>query len=48
MKNGVSEEFPFGPDTLVYKVYGKAFALAGLDEVPGSCNLKCDPERAEL
>lgn len=23
------------------------FALAGLDEVPGSCNLKCDPDWAE-
>jgi predicted DNA-binding protein (MmcQ/YjbR family) len=46
-KNGVTEELPFGPDTLVYKVMGKAFALCGLDEVPGSCNLKCDPVRAE-
>ncbi|MFI5134589.1 MAG: MmcQ/YjbR family DNA-binding protein [Chitinophagales bacterium] len=46
-KNGVTEELPFGPETLVYKVMGKAFALTGIGEVPGSCNLKCDPERAE-
>lgn len=41
----VSEEFPFGPDTLVYKVSGKVFALAGLAEF-ASINLKCDPEKA--
>ena len=46
-KKGVTEELPFGPDTLVFKVMGKAFALCGLDDVPGSCNLKCDPVRAE-
>ncbi|MGY5847878.1 MmcQ/YjbR family DNA-binding protein [Salegentibacter sp. HM20] len=45
-KKGVTEELPFGPDTLVFKVMGKMFALAGLDEVPLSVNLKCDPERA--
>lgn len=47
-KKDVTEQIPFGPDTLVYKVSGKLFALTGLDEVPGSCNLKCDPDRAEL
>ena len=46
-KKGVTEELPFGPDTLVFKVMGKLFALCGLDDVPGSCNLKCDPVRAE-
>ncbi|HYV93044.1 MAG TPA: MmcQ/YjbR family DNA-binding protein [Chitinophagales bacterium] len=46
-KKGVTEELPFGPDTLVFKVMGKLFALCGLDDVPGSCNLKCDPIRAE-
>lgn len=45
-KNGVTEELPFGPDTLVFKVMGKIFALAGLDEVPLRINLKCDPVRA--
>jgi predicted DNA-binding protein (MmcQ/YjbR family) len=43
---GVEETFPFGPDTLVYKVYGKVFAITGLDEEEFSVNLKCDPERA--
>ena len=37
---------PFGPDNLVFKVAGKMFALAGLDEVPARANLKCDPDRA--
>jgi predicted DNA-binding protein (MmcQ/YjbR family) len=30
-KKGVTEELPFGPDTLVYKVMGKMFALTGFD-----------------
>ena len=44
-KQGVSEEFPFGEDTLVFKVKGKMFALTNLD---GEWNLalKCDPEKA--
>lgn len=45
-KPGVSEELPFGPETLVLKVMGKIFATAGLDEVPLRVNLKCNPERA--
>lgn len=45
-KKGVTEELPFGPDALVFKVMGKMFALAGLDEIPLRVNLKCDPERA--
>lgn len=45
-KKGVTEDLPFGPDTLVFKIMGKMFALASLDEVPLRVNLKCDPERA--
>lgn len=45
-KRGVTEELPFGPDNLVFKLMGKMFALAGLDEVPLRVNLKCDPEKA--
>ena len=45
-KPEVTESFPFGDDTLVFKVAGKIFLLAGLDEVPLSINLKCDPEKA--
>lgn len=37
---------PFGPDVLVYKVGGKAFALTVPDQFPSRMNLKCDPERA--
>ena len=43
---GVEETLPFGPDTLVFKVGGKIFALTGLDEDECSVNLKCDPEKA--
>lgn len=42
----VSEELPFGPDTLVFKVYGKIFMLFSLDRIEQSVNLKCDPEKA--
>jgi predicted DNA-binding protein (MmcQ/YjbR family) len=45
-KPGASEEIPFGPDVLVFKVHGKIFALAALDEVPPTVNLKCDPDLA--
>ncbi|MFD1094844.1 MmcQ/YjbR family DNA-binding protein [Salegentibacter chungangensis] len=45
-KKGVTEELPFGPDNLVFKVMGKMFSIASLDEVPLRVNLKCDPERA--
>ncbi len=41
----VTEEMPFGPDTLVFKVGGKLFLLTGLDG-PFSINVKCDPEYA--
>lgn len=43
--NDVTEELPFGPGTLVYKVKGKMFALADI-EMFESINLKCDPEEA--
>ena len=39
----VTEEFPFGPETLVFKVAGKIFALTGLDNPDFMVNLKCDP-----
>ena len=45
-KAGALEETPFGPDTLVFKVGGKIFALASLDEIPARANLKCDPDLA--
>ena len=45
-KPGATEGTPFGPDVLVFKVGGKMFALAALDEVPPTVNLKCDPDLA--
>ena len=44
-KKGVTEDFPFDEHTLVFKVMGKMFALADVDNFE-SINLKCDPERA--
>jgi len=46
LKKGVTEEFPFDEVTLTFKVMGKIFAIAGLDQVPLAVNLKCDPERS--
>ena len=45
-KPSATEGTPFGPDVLVFKVSGKMFALASLDELPTTVNLKCDPELA--
>ena len=41
-----TESTPFGPDVPVFKVSGKMFALATLDETPTRVNLKCDPDLA--
>jgi predicted DNA-binding protein (MmcQ/YjbR family) len=45
-KPQATEDTPFGPDVLVFRVGGKIFALASLDEVPARANLKCDPDLA--
>ncbi|MEU0369508.1 MmcQ/YjbR family DNA-binding protein [Streptomyces sp. NPDC006283] len=44
--NEAVEEFPFGPETSVFKVLGKMFALSALDAAPLTVNLKCDPDLA--
>jgi len=46
-KKAATSDFPFGEDTLVYRVMGKIFALIPLDASP-RMNLKCDPEFAEI
>lgn len=46
LKNGVTEDFPFGPDVLVFRVGGKIFLLCDLSDVDLSINLKCDPQWA--
>ena len=45
-KPGATEDMPFGEDVLVFRVGAKMFALAPLDEVPATANLKCDPDLA--
>ena len=44
-KKGVTEDMPFGNDTLVFRVMDKIFLLTNL-EGELRINLKCDPERA--
>lgn len=44
-KHGATEGFPFGEDTIVFKVGGKMFLLAGLQDGK-HFNAKCDPELA--
>lgn len=44
-KPGTSEHTPFGPDTLVFKVMDKMFALTDIESF-AFINLKCDPERS--
>jgi predicted DNA-binding protein (MmcQ/YjbR family) len=45
-KPQATEDMPFGEGVLVFKVGGKIFALASLDDVPARANLKCDPDLA--
>jgi predicted DNA-binding protein (MmcQ/YjbR family) len=40
------EEFPFGPETSVFKVMRKIFALSALSATPLQVSMKCDPEIA--
>ncbi len=42
---GVTEDMPFGEDTLVFRVMNKIFALVNLDGET-RINLKCEPSRA--
>ncbi|MEV6791192.1 MmcQ/YjbR family DNA-binding protein [Streptomyces sp. NPDC051320] len=44
--NAAAEEFPFNPETSVFKVCGKVFALTQLDGDPLQISLKCDPDEA--
>jgi predicted DNA-binding protein (MmcQ/YjbR family) len=45
-KTGAWEDFPFGPETSVFKVGQKLFAISQLDSEPLSVSLKCEPEIA--
>ena len=44
---GACHTFPFGPQTSVFKVAGKMFALSRLEQRPLQISLKCDPPLAE-
>jgi predicted DNA-binding protein (MmcQ/YjbR family) len=43
---GAAEEFPFGPETSVFKVACKIFAISALDRAPLQVSVKCEPELA--
>ena len=45
-KPGTTEDSPFGPEHIVFKVAGKMYALLAFEEVPPTANLKCDPDLA--
>ncbi len=45
-KAEVSQETPFGPETLVYKVAGKIFLFLSLDDFPNKISVKCKPDTA--
>lgn len=45
-KKAATEETPFGPEALVYKVMGKMFALVAWQADPLTVSLKCEPGQA--
>ena len=44
---GAYVDFPFGPETSVFKVEKKLFAISALGASPLKVSLKCEPELAE-
>ena len=44
---GAEETFPFGPETSVFKVAGKMFALSQLGADSLRVSLKCEPQLAD-
>jgi predicted DNA-binding protein (MmcQ/YjbR family) len=45
-KQGAFEDFPFGPEVIVYKVMEKMFTLVFWGGLSLRINLKCDPDLA--
>lgn len=43
----VTESFPFGDDSLVFKVENKMFALVSLEAIEGRIALKCSTDHTE-
>lgn len=46
LHNSITEDFPFGDSTLVFRIGDKIFALLSLNTAEPWINLKCDPEKA--
>ena len=44
---GAEETFPFRPETSVFKVAGKIFAISPLASEPPQVSVKCEPELGE-
>ena len=42
------EDYPFGPDAVVFKIRDKLFGILGEEKGVGRINLKCDPEEAQM
>ena len=47
-KKGATEELPFGPDALVFKIMGKMFAPVAWEETALPILLKCHPEHTRV
>ena len=45
-KKAITEDFPFGESTLVFRVKNKIFLLVSLDASPLQFNAKCEPDKA--
>jgi predicted DNA-binding protein (MmcQ/YjbR family) len=45
-KPGSVEDYPFGPQVMVFKVGDKIFAFLAWEENPTYVSVKCDPERS--
>ena len=45
-KPHTTDDFPFGPQAMVFRVAGKIFGIMSWEENPISISLKCDPDRA--
>lgn len=47
-KPGTTEETPFGPEVLVFKVRGKMFGLVSWNALPLRISLKCRPGHSDV
>ncbi|MES2797754.1 MAG: MmcQ/YjbR family DNA-binding protein [Bacteroidota bacterium] len=45
-KKGATEDTPFGPEILVFRLVNKIFALTNLESTDLRVNLKCEPSYA--